>query len=324
MDNLVRRGLSHILGAYPRKPFSLTPCQELYYKWVEAKMQKEPSELASSNQENATKILYYTEGEVPRVMNDDELWLACVLRRTKIIEKYLSSGNAETFKLLATENDVLEYLQVKEAVNVIKFRYVNERGYFTLVKEFYKAIINSFIKSKELDFYTLSVEDLEFIRINLGIDTMKFELSPGLYYVYRTKDYSLIGLQEPVNDSISTKRLLVLNADQGKGFSALRKLNELIVNSMGYFITNSTDESGHEILDYPWFRLKFDIVKEDKVKVSPVEGTKAYTVVYKFKVDYKVVEQEKGKILEVDGYGSFPIEKSEGFNAFIKHCSIEL
>lgn len=294
------------------RPFGLSPCQELYFESLSKEDPPGP--------ENAIKIL---KGSDARIENDDELWLAGVLRRTKLLEEYVKNPeNVEKFKKLVKSCDILEYMSIGDIVKTAIQRKETEFGYFNLAKSFYSAVISSLIKNKELDIYTLNKRELEFVRTEFQIDTCKYELLPVLYNILRNNEHYLLGLKDPVNNDIILKRALLINNDIRGFYIKLRKINEVILNSMGYIFEGSTDDLGVEFVDYPWFKLNFTIVKNNIIRINVERETKSFSSILRYKQNYRIIEEDGVRKIEVEDFGTYKVDDSVQFKSLIDHLGI--
>jgi hypothetical protein len=180
-----------------------------------------------------------------------------------------------------------------------------------------------------ISFFVVDPKGLKFIREALELDVAQFELSPLAFEIYKSKEYYLVGIPEDLQiKEFAYSKLLEMSAAPEEYYNRLRKHTETFLNGLGYNFANTVDESGKEIVDYPWFKLKMRANNEGKVHVSPLEGTKSFADIYKMKFEYKIVEEGGEKFVKVDNYPLVQMTENKGpikpaSKKFLEHFHIQ-
>jgi hypothetical protein len=175
------------------------------------------------------------------------------------------------------------------------------------------------MKLNRHQYFSLTLEQLQFIDSELNIDTIEFMVSPKAYKLYLSKNFDLLGIPTELNENrnILKKKLLEMTDDIVSFYNGLRKLTEKYLNifvEQGYEIVNLVDDKGIDIVDYPIFSLKFSSFEENstKIKIVPKENSKNYTLVYGEEIKYtKYLDEEKGKtylLINQDFYKPYEID----------------
>ncbi len=167
MDLLIKRGLSHKMGVMPKeKPILLNEVQEDYYN----KMTGE-----EFHNKNYEKII----NEEKEIENENELWIAVIYCKNKLIDKYIFNDKEKTKLALkyVISNDAFSFMNIRDSLSIMKLRYESERGYFEIVKGYYKILIqkaiNEFSISKPTEIDSLDETYKNFITEVFDINVLK-------------------------------------------------------------------------------------------------------------------------------------------------------
>lgn len=296
MDLLVKRGVAHIVKKIPaEKPLGLNAIQSLYYEYVKT---------GKSSDETFNVIMRDDPSYTIQDEDYNHLWIVIVMRKRNIFRKYISEKKRDTEKIanICVDTDAFEFMGLVKSLEIMQYRYKNEKEYFELVSEYYSNLINATMRDP-VQFFQLSKESLTFIRQILKLDVARFELSPIAYEVFKSKEYYLVGIPKDLeNEELFYEKLLEMTTDISSFYNKLRKHTELFLNNLNFNFVNNVDKNGHDIVDYPWFKLSFSHVRDDLVHVESMEGTKPYSHVYCMKFNYNLIEQDGKKFVSIEGY----------------------
>ncbi len=307
MDNLVRRGVSHIIKKLPTKePSNLTHYQQLYYKKLTG--------------ENITDDVFNNIlNDTHEITSNDELWLAIIFRKRNCIKQFTEKGNRDKVKNYAIDNDVLEFLSLHEAINLMIQRCEEEKAYFKIVKEYYMTVVKLTKQMHSTLFFMLNKDQLKFLRTELHIEVAEYELSPVAYNVYLDNDYSVLGLHPSLHNckDLVYYKLLELSDNIEEFFNKLRKHTEIFLNSMDLKFVNAVidvcvdgNTEAMEVVDFPWFMLKFEHITDDFVKIVLCDGAKSYSKVYKSEIKYTILNEGDKKYVQIRDYPVIQIDDS--------------
>jgi len=318
MDALVRRGMLHRMKIIINiEPPGLSDYQKMYLDFIKGN-------------KNISKKFIDVAYDNENIETDEDLWVAVLFLAKNSLKKFVNdnSDNRRKFNECIENNDMFDYISLKESVSIMMKRFQEEQLYFSLVKKFYNILISKTLNLHPLYFFALDKNMLAFLRTELDVNVSQFELDAAVYEIYKSKQFYLAGIHPSLYDSSNyvMETLLELNKNIEEFYNIRRKHSEIFLLSLGFKFNNAKMKNGSDVVDYPWFTYKFKQLENSEIEIYVDSDIKPYKTIYEMEIHYKVIEENESKLIQVRNYPVVDIENKnneEYIENFLKYFRIK-